>query len=601
MKRLLLLLWAVPAFVAAGEDYQKKYDALAGDKSLDDTAKLHQLFDLDWDRGLHESPEFATSVGYPGLDGQWTDVSQEAIEQRKAEQQWPLAVIKAIDRAKLPKTDQLNYDLFRRDLELGIEGSKFPGELLAISQLGGVQQGVPQVIEQMPKTSVKAYENILARMRGVPKVVDQNIALLKRGLAQGVTQPKITLRAVPDQILNVIPEDPMESAILRPFKEFPDAIPAADRERLRGVAVQIYKEQLVPAYRKLYDFVLKEYLPGARQTIGLDSLPDGTEWYALAVRASTTITMTPKEIHELGLGEVKRIRGEMDKVIADTGFKGSFDEFTKYLRTDPKFVYTTREDLLAGYRDIAKRIDPELIRLFGRLPRLPYGVKPVPAYSEKSQPAAYYQGGSTKAGRPGWFVANTSNLPTRMKWQMECLTLHEAVPGHHLQISLAEEMPDAPEFRKYGGYTAYVEGWGLYSESLGGELGLYKDPYSKFGALTFEMWRATRLVVDTGMHAFGWNRRQAIDYMVKNTGKDEENATVEIDRYIVWPGQALAYKIGQLKIRQLRDMAQRELGDAFDIRAFHDALLGNGALPLDVLESRMKEWVATQKTKTAGK
>lgn len=591
MKKFLLLLCLLPSFVFADDDYQKKYEALAADKTTDDATRLHKLFDLDWDRGLHESPEFATAVGYPGLDDKWTDNSLEAIEKRKAEQQWPLSVIKSIDRSKLSGADQLYYDLFRRDLELGIEGNKFPAELLAISQLGGPQQDIANTIEPMPRTSVKAYGNILGRLRGAPQVIDQSIALLKRGLEQHVTQPQITLRDVPDQILKVIPEDPMKSALLRPFADFPESIPAADRERLRAEAVKIYKEQLVPAYKKLYGFVTKEYIPGARQTIGYDALPDGAEWYAYNARASTTTNMTPKEIHELGLREVDRIHREMEKVIAQTGFKGSFDDFTKFLRTDPRFFYKTPDELLAGYRDIAKRIDPELIRLFGKLPRLPYGVKAVPAFSEKSQPAAYYQGGSTKAGRPGWFCANTYDLSTRPKWQMECLTLHEAVPGHHLQISLAEEMTGVPEFKKYSGYTAYVEGWGLYAESLGGELGLYKDPYSKFGALTFEMWRAVRLVVDTGIHAFGWNREKAIEYMEKNTGKDELSATVEIDRYIVWPGQALAYKIGQLKLRELRQTAERELGDSFDIRAFHDAVLEDGALPLDVLESKMKAWI----------
>ncbi len=477
MKKIFALLFLFPALAASAQDYQKKYEALAADKSPGDAGRLHKLFDLDWDRGLHESPEFATSVGYPGLDGLWTDMSQKAIVQRKVEAEWPLMVLKTIDRSKLPGADRLNYDIFRRDVELGIEGNKFPGELLAISQLGGVQQSVPQTIDQMPKTSVESYENMLLRLRGAPALVDQNIDLLKRGLAQGVTAPKITLRAVPEQILDVIPEDPMQSALLQPFKEFPESISAADQERLRAEAVKIYKEQLVPSFNKLHDFVLNEYLPGARATIGTDALPNGKAWYAYDVRSSTTTNMTPEEIHELGLSEAKRIRAEMDKVIAGVKFQGSFDDFTKFLRTDPQFYYTKPDDLLAGYRDIAKRIDPELPRFFATLPQLTYGVRAVPPYAEKSAPTAYYQGGSMKAGRPGWFFANTFNLPSRPKWQMECLTLHEAVPGHHLQISLAQEL-DLPEFRKYEGYTAYVEGWALYCESLGDELGFYKDPYS---------------------------------------------------------------------------------------------------------------------------
>ena len=600
MKKILLLLLAVPLFAAAGDDFKTQYDRLATDKSLSDPERLRRLFELDWERGLQESPESATSLGDTRFDDRWTDMSQEAIDARKAEGQWPLKVIKSIDRSKLPDADRLNYDLFRRDLELGLEGNRFPGEVLQITQLNGIQQGVAQELTQMHTDTVKAYENILARLRAVPVVVDQNIALLKRGIALGVTPPRVTLRAVPQQIMDVIPEDPMQSSMLRPFKEFPESITARERERLRADAIRVYKEQLVPAYRKLYDFVTKEYIPGARETVSWSALPDGADWYALSVRQTTTTAMTPKEIHELGLAEVRRIHGEMEKLMAEAGFKGSFGDFLKFLRTDPQFFYGSAEDLLVGYRDIAKRIDPELSKQFGTLPRLTYGVKPVPDYAEKSAPAAYYEGGSEKAGRPGWFVANTCNLKGRPKWQMEALTLHEAVPGHHLQISIAQEMRNVPEFRKYNGYTAYVEGWALYCESLGGELGLYKNPYSKFGQLKFEMWRAVRLVVDTGLHAFGWSRRQAIDYMMENTGDDEFNATVEIDRYIVWCGQALAYKIGQLKIRGIRTRAEQELGEAFDIRSFHDALLENGSLPLDILEAKMKEWIARQKAKKQG-
>lgn len=599
MKKILLPLLTIPLLVALADDYETQYRDLATNQAMSDSDRLHRLFEIDWDRGLHESPEFATSVGYPGLDDRWTDVSEAAIEKRKAENRWPLSVINVIDRAKLLERDQLNYDLFKRDLELDIEGDQFPGELLAISQLGGVQQGVAQVIDQMQKGSVKNYEDMLSRLRAVPKLVDQNIELLKRGIAKGVTQPKVTLRDVPQQILNLIPDDPLKSALLRPFTEFPESIPAPERERLRTAAIGIYRKQLVPAYRKLHGFVVEKYLPAARESVAFSALPDGAKWYAFGVRQHTTTNLTPQEIHEIGQREVKRIRGEMDRVISEAKFEGSFEEFSNLLRSDPQFLYKNPEELLAGFRDIAKRIDPELARLFGKLPRLTYGVKAIPAYAEESAPAAYYDGGSVKAGRPGWFYANTSNLASRPKWQMECLTLHEAVPGHHLQISLAQEMDEGPEFRKYSGYTAFIEGWGLYAESLGDELGLYKTAYSKFGALTFEMWRAVRLVVDTGIHAMGWSREQALEFMLQNTPKDLHESTVEIDRYIVWPGQALAYKIGQLKLRELRADATRELGSKFDIRSFHDALLANGALPLDVLETRMKEWIAAQKTKPA--
>jgi uncharacterized protein (DUF885 family) len=341
--------------------------------------------------------------------------------------------------------------------------------------------------------------------------------------------------------------------------------------------------------------MLNDYLPGARDSIAISDLPDGQAWYAHNVKVRTTTDLTPKEIHAIGVSEVKRIRAEMDEVIKSSGFEGNFDEWCEYLRTDPQFYHTSAEELLRGYRDIAKRIDPELVKLFGHLPRNPYGIIPVPSYAEKSQTTAYYMSGSLAAGRPGYYFANTYALETRPKWEMEALTVHEAVPGHHLQISIAQELEDVPNFRKWGGYTAFVEGWGLYSESLGEELGLYQDPYSKFGQLTYEMWRAVRLVVDTGMHSLGWTREEAIDFFAANSSKSLHDITVEIDRYIVWPGQALAYKLGELKFKELRARATAELGDDFDIRAFHDACLENGALPLDVLDAHISDWIEEQK------
>jgi uncharacterized protein (DUF885 family) len=326
----------------------------------------------------------------------------------------------------------------------------------------------------------------------------------------------------------------------------------------------------------------------------MSALPDGEAWYAYNVRQQTTTELTPEEIHAIGLAEVERIRGEMVAIMARTGFEGDLPAFFEFLRTDPQFFFTDKAELLAAYRDIAKRADPQLIKVFGQLPRTPYGVEPVPSYAEQSQTTAYYMPGSMEAGRPGTFYANTYALDTRPKWEMEALTLHEGVPGHHFQIAIQQELEDMAWFRRFGGYTAYIEGWGLYSESLGVEMGFYTDPYSKFGQLTYEMWRAIRLVVDTGMHALGWTRQQAIDYFKANTGKSEHDIVVEVDRYIVVPGQALAYKIGELKIKELRARAQQRLGEGFDLRAFHDHLLGQGSLPLTVLEQRMDDWIASQ-------
>jgi uncharacterized protein (DUF885 family) len=586
-------LFCLGAFCAE-TSFEQACAKLASQKGKD-TERLHALFKLDWDYTMHESPEFATEVGYPGLNDRWSDSSLEAIARRKRELKGPQKVILSINRAKLNTTDQLNYDLFKKNSDNALEGTRFPGEYMPINQMDGVQQDLARVLELAPRATVKDYENMVARLKGIPVVLDQTMGLLKKGLETGVTQPRITLRDVPDQIKSQMIEDPDQSELLKPFKEFPMAIPASERERLRKEATVLLKDNVVPAFSKLHEFFLSTYLPGTRETIAMSALPDGKAWYAHNVRTRTTTSMTPDQIHALGLSEVKRIRQEMDKVIAESGFKGSFAEFCQFLRTDPKFYYTKPEDLLSGYRDIVKRIDPELARLFGKLPRLPYGVKIVPAGAEKSQTTAYYQPGSPAAGRPGWYYANTYALNTRPKWEMEALSLHESVPGHHLQISLSQEMEDAPEFRKHGGYTAFVEGWGLYSESLGTEIGLYKDPYSKFGQLTYEMWRAVRLVVDTGMHSMGWTRQQAIDYFVSNSSKNEHDITVEVDRYIVWPGQALAYKIGELKLKELRAYATKELGAKFDVRQFHDQVLDNGALPMDLLEKRVKDWVTERK------
>jgi uncharacterized protein (DUF885 family) len=590
----LLLVIAFQSATAMDTEFESACTKLA-DSAEPDAAKLAALFKLDWDYELKEHPEMATYTGQGGPQDRWTDESLEAIERRKRELQAPLKVLAAIHRDKLGTADRLNYDLFERNLRQSIEGTRFKEDYLAISQLSGVQQDVPEMLAMMPHSTVADYETVIRRLGRVPAVVGQEMALLQKGLESGVTPPRITLRDVPKQVEDVAVKDPAKNPMLRAFNEMPPTIPAGERERLEHEAAKTLTDTVLPAFDKLHEFLVTKYVPGARESIACSDLPDGKAWYAFNARQSTTTTMTPEQIHQLGLSEVKRIRVEMDKVIAETGFKGSFEKFGTYLRTDPKFYFTDADSLLRAYRDIAKRIDPELIKLFGKLPRLPYGVIPVPAYMEKSQTTAYYQPGSLKAGRPGYFYANTYDLKTRPKWEMEPLTMHEAVPGHHLQISLAQELDEMPEFRKHSGYTAFVEGWGLYAESLGDEIGFYKDPYAKYGRLTYEMWRAVRLVVDTGMHTMGWSRQQAIDYFKSNTSKTDHDIVVEIDRYIVWPGQALAYKIGELKIKELRAYAKQELGDKFDIRDFHDQLLGNGALPLDVLEKRMKEWVAAKK------
>jgi uncharacterized protein (DUF885 family) len=590
----LLLFLASASLCAAQTQFERDCAALAS-QSGSDAKRLHELFDLTWKHTMTEHPEFATSVGYPGQNDRWTDLSLSAIERRKAETAAPVKVISSIDRSQLTEADQLNYDLFKYNAVQAEEGSKFKGEYLAITQLDGVQQDAARVLEIAPHASVKDYEDVLARLKAIPRWISEVITLLEQGLKMGVTPPQATLRDVPEQIQQQLVTDPAQNPLLRTFKEFPKEIPLDQRQRLSNAASETLKVEVLPAFTRLHEFFTKTYRPKTRQTIALSELPDGKAWYAFSARANTTTTLSPAEIHQLGLSEVSRIRKQMDAVIRETGFKGSFTEFSKYLRTDPKFFYRDGESLLTGYRDIAKRADPELAHLFGKLPRLPYGVKPVPSYAEKSQTTAYYEEGSVSAGRPGWFFANTYALETRPKWEMIPLTLHEAVPGHHLQISLAEEMDEVPEFRKFGGYTAFVEGWGLYAESLGEEMGLYQDPYAKYGQLTYEMWRAIRLVLDTGIHSMGWTRQQAIDYFLTHSSKTEHDITVEVDRYIVMPGQALAYKIGELKFKELRAYATQELGPRFDVRAFHDQVLGAGALPMDLLDTRLKNWVEHQR------
>ena len=562
-----------------------------------ESARLQKLFDLSWEFRMHASPEYATLVGYPGLNDRWSDSSFEAIEFGRALAPKILRALDSIDRSQLTPAEQVNYDLAHRRAERGLEGQKFHGEYLQVNQVGGPQQGIPQLLSVMPANDVKDYENVIARLKGIPTVIDQTIALLNKGLQEGITPPRITLRDVPAQVGKLLVDDPLKSPLLRAFQKFPASIPAAEQERLKAEAVKAFDERDLPAFRKLQSYLANTYLPASRDTIAMSDLPNGKAWYAFNVRTSTTTNLTPEQIHQIGLSEVKRIRKQMDDLIASTGFKGSFEEFLTFLRTDPRFFYDKPEDLLTGYRDVAKRIDPGLVKLFGKLPRLTYGVIPVPSYSEKSQTTAYYEDGSAAAGRPGYFYANTYDLKSRPKWEMEALTLHEAVPGHHLQLSLAQELENVPEWRRHDDYTAFVEGWGLYAESLGSDLGLYEDPYSKFGQLTYEVWRAIRLVVDTGMHDMGWTRQQAIDYFKANAAKAEHDIEVEVDRYIVWPGQALAYKLGELKIKELRAYAEKELGPKFDVRTFHDHVLGNGALPLDLLEKNIKVWVAEEKGK----
>lgn len=593
----ILLLTAMSAqSIAALSDYQARLDLVTEENGYArQDERLAALMDLVYDYQMTQYPEAATWLGYAGQNDRWTDYSPEAIEQRNRDSRTLLKAVETISVDSLGESAILDFQLFHKDLSANVAAQAFPDELMPINQMGGVQQDLAQMISLMPSRKLTDYRDIIARLESADSLIMQTIVLMKQGLEAGITPPAITLRDVPGQVANQLFDDPMDSPLLGAFVSFPDSISPDQQKQLKARAIAAYQNGIAPAYKKLQRFLETDYLPNAVQAVGLSNLANGQAWYAHRAARSTTTDLTAEQIHALGLREVARIRAAMEQVIIDSGFEGDFDAFTEFLRRDPQFYFTNKEDLMREYRDIAKRADAELPALFGVLPRLPYGVKMIPSYAEKSQTTAYYQSGAHSMGRAGIFFANTYALDTRPKWEMEALTLHEAMPGHHLQISLAKEQTNVHPWRRdLYRITAFVEGWGLYSESLGEEMGFYKDPYSKFGQLTYEMWRAVRLVVDTGMHSLGWSRQRAIDFFIANSAKSEHDITVEIDRYIVWPGQALAYKMGELKIKELRQYASQELGEDFDIRSFHDRVLEAGPIPLDILEQRIKDWVAGQ-------
>jgi uncharacterized protein (DUF885 family) len=568
--------------------------ALAQDSRANDAAKtLHDFFAAEWDYQMEQHPTWASSLGDRRWNDRWSDSSLDAIYQRHNHDIATLTKLTKIDRAALSPSDQLNYDLFKKDYENDIEDFQYRWYLLPLNQLGGVHT-VNQLAETLRFDTLKDYEDWLARLKALPVRVDQTIALMRIGMKERIILPKIVVQRVPAQIDHQIVSDPKASPLYKPFIKFSSSIAESDQVRLAKAAQVTIAETVVPAYRKLKEFVVNDYLPAAWDQVGIWQLPNGAAMYASATRHNTTTDLSPQEIHEIGLKEVKRIRAEMQAIIDKLGFRGSFTEFTKFLHGDEKFYFKSERELLEAYRALSRRIDPVLVKLFRTLPRMPYGIEPLPANIAPDSPAGLYRGPAADGSRAGTFSVNTFKPEIRPKYEMMALSLHEGVPGHHLQIALAMEQQGIPNFRRYGGYTAFIEGWGLYAESLGDEMGLYDDPYSKFGQLMFEVWRASRLVVDTGMHHLHWDRQKAIDFMVENTAKQEQEVIAEIDRYIVWPGQALAYKIGQLKISELRARAKQALGDKFDIRDFHDGLLKDGALPLDQLEAKMNAWIATQ-------
>jgi uncharacterized protein (DUF885 family) len=566
---------------------------ITGPVYADATADFNSLLDEVWENRMSDFPTFASSLGDRRYNQEWTDQSLEAIENRHIKERDHLRRLYAIDRDALSESDKLNYELFRRDLQSDVDEYQFKDYLIPFSHRGGVQT-LNQTASRLRFASVQDYDDWLVRMSKVGDVVQQAIDRAERGRKEGYMPPAILMQRIPDQIDTQLVEEGVDSPFFETFEEIPASINEEDQQRLRTEAIKTIEEVVVPAYRDLARYFKKTYLPGSRDSVGLSNLPNGSSWYEFLARNYTTTSMTPDEIHRLGLNEVKRIRDEMQLVIDELEFEGDFQAFLNFLRTDPQFYFDTPEALYEAYLATCKRIDPELVKLFGKLPRMPYGVKPIPAATAPDTTTAYYSRPAADGSRAGTYWVNLYMPEVRPKYEIEVLSVHEAMPGHHLQLALQQELGDMPMFRRFSGFTAFVEGWGLYSESLGYDLGLYKDPYSRFGALTYEMWRAVRLVVDTGLHYKGWTRQQAIDFFKDNAAKTEHDIVNEIDRYIGNPGQALAYKIGQLRILALRKSAETQLGDDFDIRAFHDELLGAGALPLDVLERRMDAWLATQ-------
>ncbi|MFN8674354.1 MAG: DUF885 domain-containing protein [Candidatus Sericytochromatia bacterium] len=547
-------------------------------KNIEDI-KLEEFLEKKWNENIQDSPEFATFLGDHRFNDKMNDHSEANILKHYEKEKLCFQELQEIKYEELSENSKLNYDLFYLKTKNNIDSFKYDTHLMPINQMHGFHNYFSRLIEMMPFKTEKDYENYLSRINAFSGIIDQIIVLMKKGIEKGLTVSKPAMLDVPNQILRQIPDDITKSIFYRHLKKS-DSV---SKELLDKIENAI-KTEIYAGFTKLANFITNEYIPNCRETIGFSDLPNGKELYDFLLKEFTTTDLTAEEIHNMGLKEVERIFSEIKEVMVKAGFD-DYDKFLDYLRTNPDFYFTDPEMLLMTYRDFCKRVDKELPAFFKILPRLPYGIEEIPAHQAPSSPTAYYMSPDVAMTRAGIYYANTSQLETRPKYEIEALSLHEAVPGHHLQIALALEMQDLPKFRKVARFTGYVEGWGLYSEKLGAEMGFYQDIFSKFGQLSFEMWRACRLVIDTGIHAFGWDRRKAIDYLKYYTGKSESASAVEVDRYIVMPAQACTYKIGEIKILEIRKKFEDTLGKAFDIREFHDIILRNGALPLSVLET----------------
>jgi len=556
---------------------------------------LRALFDEAWGARLADEPLTATSAGVDTYNDRLPSVTAQAFARALERDQGALKRLTEINRDRLSPGDQVNYDMFQFDLESRIARAAFrPWRIPFVSDYG-FYDDVTFLPDNVPLRTVKDYENYIARLADVPRYFDENIANLRKGMTESFTMARIIVEGEVSVLANQQAASAEESPLYEPFTRIPATLGDPERARLAAAGREVIASAVLPAYRKVYDFFAEEYLPNARGSLGASELPDGGAYYQAEIRAYTTLDLTPEEIHGIGRQEVARIRAEMEAVIAKIGFQGTFSDFLKFLRTDPQFYAKTPHELLAEASYLAKRIDGRMPAFFGKLPRLSYGVKAVPDSIAPSYTTGRYWGGSLKNGVAGNYMVNTFALDQRPLYELPSLTLHEGVPGHHHQIALAQEMEGVPAFRQNMYLSAFGEGWGLYSEKLGIEMGIYETPYQDFGRLSYDMWRAARLVVDTGLHALGWTREQAVQFFLENSALSEHNINTEVNRYISWPGQALSYKLGELKIWELRKKAESELGEKFDLRAFHDALLSNGSVTLGVLESVIDRYIAEQK------
>lgn len=572
--------------------------AIAGGLALspcllaDENLHLDQILDTEWNYQASKSPWVAMSMGDKSLNGQWGDMSLKAHAAAQIHSQQYLATLKAVDRSALSKKQQLNLDLAIYTTEDSLEAFRQNDHLLPLTMREGPQSAYDSA-GYINFNERSDYQDWLSRMKAVPEYLAQYEELMRHGMKQGVVQPCIVMQRVTHQLAALQVDEPINSDWYKPFAS-KKAQKISDIEGLQIEAQRVIDTTVLPAYAQFADFFNNEYLKTCRPTPGVGNTESGKAYYRYLAKHFTTTDLTPEEIHTIGLEEVARIRSEMLLVMEEVGFEGDLHAFFDYLRTDPKFYYDNPEDLMNAYLATAKRLDPELVNLFGHLPRTPYGVKAIPDAIAPDTTTAYYMPLAGDGSRAGYYYVNLYMPESRPIWEIEVLSVHESVPGHHLQIAIAKEQKDLPPFRRNMGIGAYVEGWGLYSERLGYDMGLYQDPYSKFGQLTYDMWRSVRLVVDTGIHYFGWSRERAIDFFADNAPKSKLDIVNEVDRYIGWPGQALGYKIGQLKILEIRAYAEEQLGDQFDIRAFHDAILETGAVPLAVMERRMHAWVSAQ-------